>query len=184
MEFSAATSSKRQPSRAESARSGRGPEENVDETETSGPAAKLDARDVSADRNLSSGVDLDAGDGDVLLLRYPAQVVLLVDAANIARQVDSVLELRGGSCSAQGLTHESRELHLALSLPKRLALLTQLKQRELDACTSSLRSVTAAPLADAERHRLLHVLELLILQKLNQRDALSGRFLRLFVCLG
>ena len=133
-----------------------------------------------AERNISSGPPAAATPGepgDMLLLRYPAQVILLVDAANLVRQVNSVLELRegtGGGGGGRGRTLESRELHLAVGLPKRLALLTQLKRRELDACTASLRGTTAAPLADSERHRLLHVLELLLLQKINQRDALSG----------
>ena len=137
-----------------------------------------------ADRNISSGPPAAAASAapgepsDMLLLRYPAQVILLVDAANLVRQVDSVLELRegagGGGGGGRGHTLETREHHLAVGLPKRLALLTQLKRRELDACTASLRATTAAPLADSERHRLLHVLELLLLQKINQRDALSG----------
>lgn len=126
--------------------------------------------------------------GDVLLLRYPAQVILLVDAANLVRQVDSALGLRasGSSSSRAGAgsrdgagagrrTQATRELHLAVGLPKRLAFLSQLKRRELEACADSLTAATGAPLVDSERHRLLHVLELLLLQKLNQRDALSGR---------
>ena len=197
MEFSASNSAKRQSlqresSTTQSVHSGPGPEAPAPD-EAGVPEQAPGAGD--AGRNISSGPpaaaaatsaasgepgdgDGDVEPGDMLLLRYPAQVILLVDAANLVRQVDALLDLRdgagGGHGGGGGDTLESRELHVALGLPKRLALLTQLKRRELDACTASLRGTTGAPLADSERHRLLHVLELLLLQKINQRDALSG----------